>query len=131
MDLWTVTKAQHVLCYNTTAVLFDIMYAKTGTEAVAESFYRVVEQQEMGGKQSLEILSQRSKVDWCFPYTIQCEDALQEMAQIYIEGNSTVGMKRHYVPVYSDKRSRKRHLNEASKVISRITGLEVKLPFLL
>ena len=31
-------------------LLFDIMYAKTGTEALAESFYRVVEKQEMEGK---------------------------------------------------------------------------------
>ena len=44
-------------------LLFDIMYAKTGTEALAESFYRVVEKQEMEGKQSLDVLALRSKID--------------------------------------------------------------------
>ena len=38
-------------------LLFDIMYAKTGTETVAESFYRVVEKQEMEGGQSVEVLA--------------------------------------------------------------------------
>ena len=38
-------------------LLFDIMYAKTGTETVAESFYRVVEKQEMEGGQSAEVLA--------------------------------------------------------------------------
>ena len=38
-------------------LLFDIMYAKTGTEALAESFYCVVEKQEMEGKQSLDVLA--------------------------------------------------------------------------
>ena len=38
-------------------LLFDIMYAKTGTETVTESFYRVVEKQEMEGGQSAEVLA--------------------------------------------------------------------------
>jgi hypothetical protein len=61
-------------------LVFDIMYAKTGTEAVAESFYRVIEKQEMDGGQSHEVLVNRSKVDWSLPPVIQCEPALTEMA---------------------------------------------------
>ncbi|CAB3988519.1 Hypothetical predicted protein [Paramuricea clavata] len=38
--------------------LFDIMYAKT--EAVPQPFYRVVEKQEMEGKQSHDVLALRS-----------------------------------------------------------------------
>ena len=37
-------------------LVFDIMYAKTGSEAVAESFYRVMEKQEKDGGQSFEVL---------------------------------------------------------------------------
>ncbi len=47
-------------------VIFDIFYAKTGTEAVVESFYRVVESQEQDGGQKLSTLAWRSKADWCF-----------------------------------------------------------------
>jgi hypothetical protein len=32
-------------------IVFDIFYSKTGTEAVAESLYPVVEKQEMDGGQ--------------------------------------------------------------------------------
>ena len=59
-------------------ILFDIMYAKTGTEAVVESFYRVVEKQEMDGGQSIQVLGNRAKVDWCFPPILQCEKAFQK-----------------------------------------------------
>ena len=52
---------------NEFCLLFDIMYAKTGTEAVAESFYRVVEKKEMEGGQSLPVLASCAKIDWCFP----------------------------------------------------------------
>ena len=67
-------------------LVFEIMYVKTGTEAVVESFYRVVEQQEMHGGQSLEILGARAKVDWCFPPMVQCDNALTEMAKMYLHG---------------------------------------------
>ncbi|CAB4025826.1 Hypothetical predicted protein [Paramuricea clavata] len=63
---------------------------QTGTEAVTESFYRVVEKQEMDGGQSLEVLSNHAKVDWCFPPILQCERALTETAKIYINGNKTL-----------------------------------------
>ena len=100
-------------------LLFDIMYAKTGTEAVAESFYRVVEKQEMEGKQSLDVLASRSKIDWCLPPVLQYDSALTEMAHMYIEGDKKRGLKKHYVPVYRDKRSIKNRFTDCSKVIDR------------
>ena len=52
-------------------LVFDIFYAKSVTEAVAESFYRVVEKQETEGGQSLGVLMNRAKIDWCLPSVIQ------------------------------------------------------------
>ncbi len=46
-------------------IVFDILFAKTGTEAPAESHYRVVENQEKDGGQLLSTLSMRSRVDSC------------------------------------------------------------------
>jgi hypothetical protein len=112
-------------------LLFDIMYAKTGTEAVAESFYRIVEKQEMEGKQSLNVLALRSKIDWCLPPVLQCDSALTEMAHMYIEGDKKRGLKKHYVPVYRDKRSIKNRFTDCSKVVDRIKKTPAKFPFLL
>ena len=81
-------------------LLFDIFYAKSGTEAVAESFYRVVEKQEMDGGQSNSVLMNRAKVDWSLPSVIQCDSALNGMAKLYINGDKDRGLKRHHVPVY-------------------------------
>ena len=112
-------------------LIFDIMYAKTGTEAVAESFYRVVEMQEKDGGQSQEVLSMRAKVDWCFPPVIQCESALAEMANMYLNGDKERGLKRHHLPIYKDIRSMRGNSSQYSTVVSRIVNNPAKFPFLL
>ena len=112
-------------------VLFDIFYAKSGTEAVAESFYRAVEKQEMEGGQSNSVLMNRAKVDWSLPSVIQCNSALNEMAKLYINGDKDRGLKRHHVPVYRDRRSWQKHEGELSKVLERLANSCPKLPFLL
>jgi hypothetical protein len=115
------TKIGQELC-----LIYNIMYAKTGTEAVAESFYRVVEKQEMDGGQSLEVLSCRAKVDWCFPPILQCERVLTEIAKIYINGDKTLGIKRHHIPVFKAKSS-----TDLSKVLKRLSVTPAKLLYLL
>ena len=107
-------------------ILFDIMYAKTGTEAVVESFYRVVEKQEMDGGQSIQVLGNRAKVDWCFPPILQCEKAFSEMAKLYIHGDKALGLKRHHVPVYKSKQS-----SGSSIVLDRISTTAARLPYLV
>ena len=72
-------------------IVFDIVYSK----AVAESLYRVVEKQEMNGGQSISVLGNRAKIDWCFPPIVRCERALDEMAKLYVNGGKSVGLKKH------------------------------------
>ena len=112
-------------------LLFDIIYAKTGTEALAESFYCVVEKQEMEGKQSLDVLALRSKLDSRLPPVLQCDVALTEMAHWYIEGNKRDGLKKHYVPVYRDKRSIKNRFTDCSKVVNGIKKTPAKFLYLI
>lgn len=37
---------------------------------------------EMEGRQSLDVLASRSKIDWCLPPVMQCDSALTELAQL-------------------------------------------------
>ena len=111
-------------------VIFDIMYSKAGTEAIAESIYRVMETQEMDGGQSHDVLSLRAKVDWSLPSVLQCEAALDNMIDLYLKGDKDRGLKRHYLPVYKDQRS-KRKSTELSKVLLRHAEKKSRLPFLL
>ena len=109
-------------------IIFDVLYAKTGTEAVVESFYGVVRNQEMDGGQSIKVLGQRAKVDWCFPPLLSCEKAIDEMAKLYLSGNKILGVKRHHVPVYRNNKSLRS--NDLSKVLTRIKDSKTGLPFL-
>ena len=106
------------------------MYAKTGTEALAESFYPVVEKQEMEGKQSLDVLALQAKIDWCLPPVLQCGVALAEMAHLCI-GDKKCGLKKHYAPIYRDKRSIENHFTDCSKVVDRIKKTPAKFPYLI
>ena len=112
-------------------LVFDIFYSKSGTEAVAESIYRVVEKQEMEGGQTMGVLMNRAKIDWCLPSVIQCESALAEIAKLYINGDKELGLSRHYIPLYRGRRSWQKHQGEMSKVFKRISSASPKLPFLL
>ena len=106
-----------------------IIYAKTETEALAESFYCVV-QKQMEGKQSHHVLALRSKLDSCLPPVLQCDVALTEMAHLYI-GNKRHGLKKHYVPVYRDKRSIKNRFTDCSKVVDGIKKTPAKFLYLI
>ena len=111
-------------------IAFDVFYSKAGTEAIAESFYRVMESQQMDGGQSHEVLTMRSKVDWCLPQILQCESILPEVANLYIQGDVNLGLKKHFIPVYRDRRSFAKS-NKLSKVLERIGNKDVRLGFLL
>lgn len=110
-------------------IIFDIMYAKTGSEAVVESFYGMVRNQEMDGGQSIKVLGSRAKVDWCFPPVLDCARALDDMAKLYLSGDKKLGVKRHLVPVYKNTKSFKSS-HDLSKVLTRIQKSQTGLSFL-
>lgn len=111
-------------------VIFDVFYGKTGTEAVVESFYRVVEAQEQDGGQHLETLGDRAKVDWRLPAVVSCQRAVKEMATMHIDGDKEHNRKKHRIPVFRDPRSIRKN-DGMSKVITRIATTEPPLPFLV
>ena len=84
------------------SLIFDIVYAMSGTEAVERSFYWVLDKQEMEGGQSTQVLMNCAKVDWCLPSIIQCDSALNEMACMYINGDNDCGLNKRHIPVYSE-----------------------------
>ena len=98
-------------------LVFDIFYAKSGTEAVVESFYWVVDNQEMGGVQSTQVLMKCAKVDCCFPSVLQCDSAHRAMANMYINGDKERGLSRHHIPVFKDRHSWRTHETGLSKVL--------------
>ena len=110
-------------------IVFHVMYAKTRTESVVESFYGVIRNQEMDGGQSMQTLANRAKVDWSFPSIVSCEKAINKMAGIHINGEVSMGIKRHHVPVYNNTDSLTQK-NIMSKVILRIKESEKGLAYL-
>ena len=98
-------------------IVIDVMYAKGGTESIAESFYRVMESQVQSGRQSNDILELRTKLDWCLPNVAQC-DCLIEKASNYFFNDD-----KHLNPITV--------LGNKSKVLSRFEKEEPRLPFII
>ena len=55
-----------------TCALLDIVLAKGGPKAIAESFYNAMHNQQQSGDQSNDTLVRRTKVNWCLPSLKHC-----------------------------------------------------------
>ena len=64
-------------------VIFDIFYAKAGTEAIAESFFRVVDTHIQSGPVNVDNLTLRAKIDWSMPNHLQAKSALKGAMDIF------------------------------------------------
>ena len=48
----------------------------SGSEAVVESFYSVMNSQKKAGGQLNDTLVQRTNIDCCFPFPMQCRETI-------------------------------------------------------
>lgn len=110
-------------------VCYERMYSKLGTEAIAETYYKHMSNQEQEGGQSLDILSARSKLEMSLPDITQCDDIINDTVALYINGDKSLGLKPHHVPVYRDSRSLQ--LPARRKVLKRHINQQVKLTYLI
>ena len=104
----------------------DIAIASGGSEAIAESFYGMMDAQRQRCHQSNEIMELRTKIDWLVPSIGNNTDNLVEgIAQKYLEIHSS--------PLLQDPRSIKNYFQRKnqSKVVHRIKNMPVKYPYLL
>ena len=104
----------------------DVAIASGGSEAIAESFYAVMDTQRQRCHQSNKIMELRTKIDWLVPYIGNCTDNL-------IEGIAQKYLQRHSSPLLRDPRSIRNFFKRGrkSKVIHRIKNMPVKYPYLL
>lgn len=104
----------------------DIAIASGGSEAIAESFYAVMDTQPQQCHQSNKIMELRTKIDWLVPYIGNNTDNL-------VEGIAEQYLQRHSSPLLRDPRSIKNFFkrDRKSKVIHRIKNMPVKYPYLL
>ena len=63
--------------------------------------------QKMEGGQLIDMLVERTNVDWCFPnMPVQCEETVKDVATLYLDGDKDAGLPRHRMPVFLDERGR-------------------------
>ena len=74
--------------------LLDIVLAKGGPEAIAESFYATMRSQQQGGGQLNETLTRRAKLMWCLPSLKLCDEIIRESVSLYQKGDDVIGRHR-------------------------------------
>ena len=82
-DLYGIAKAP-------SCAILDIVLAKGGPEAIAESYYRAMRAQQQSGGQSNETLARRTKLNWCLPSLNKCEDIIKESVSVYLKGDDNI-----------------------------------------
>ena len=107
-------------------LIIGVALGQGGPESIVESSYSVVNCQQKKGGQSNENLSLRSKLDWSLPNSLQSNRMVAGVADLYINGSTEKGLKKHAIPIMGSKSAYKR-----SKVLDRIEKSNTRLSFLL
>ena len=105
--------------------LLDIVLAKGGPEAIAESYYNLMRSQQQSGGQSNETLARRTKVNWCLSSLMQCEGLIKEAVTVYHSGDDVI--KAHEMNTFFSGRAKAYFV---SKVVDRHHGDRGRYPFL-
>ena len=79
--------------------VLDFTLNMGGSEAVAESFYSVMETQRFDGGQLNKTLEDRTIIDWCLPHAIACPQTVSEIAKLYKSGDAKLGLATHRDPM--------------------------------
>jgi len=82
-DLYGIAKAP-------SCAILDIVLAKGGPEAIAESYYGAMRAQQQSGGQSNETLARRTKPNWCLPSLNKCDDIIKESVSVYLKGDDNI-----------------------------------------
>ena len=76
-------------------IALDVALAAGGCEAVVEGFYSLMKAHKRAGGQGNKILVKRAVVDWSIPDPLSCPNTMQEIGELYTEGNKELGIKKH------------------------------------
>lgn len=106
--------------------LIDIVLAKGGPEAIAESFYNCMRCQQLPGGQSNWVLTTRAKVAWCLPSIEKCDKVISDGVEFYLSGDDQ--MKGHRQNLFFVSKKHKTY--KVSKVIDRVDAERGRCPFL-
>lgn len=104
-----------------TCVLLDVDLAKCGPEAIAESFYNSMRNQQQSGGQANVSLARRTKVNWCLPSISLSEDIISNGVSLYLKGDKHI--KPHGVVTFV-------HQYDLLKFVDRVNSEEGRWPFL-
>ena len=105
----------------------DVALALGGPEAVAESFYSVMDTQRQYGGQNHSTLEDRTLLDWATSNVIQSEDMLICAAKLYLDGKKEECLSRHRG---GQLRKSNSSSFKASKVLARFANEQGRYPFL-
>lgn len=94
----------------------DFAFNIGGSEAIAETFFRVMEAQRKDN-QSPETMDMRTLISFCMPHPIQCPEAISKIAAIFREGDLRNKVKRHRTNIFYDKRGRAAAKYKVSKAL--------------
>ena len=106
--------------------LLDIVLAKGGPEAIAESFYNSMRNQQQSGGQLNETLERRAKVNWCLPSLRHCDEIIKEAVALYLRGDDVI--RPHMKNTFFSGRAKEYFV---SKVVDRIDADSGRCPFLV
>uniref|UniRef100_A0A7M5X9Y9 Uncharacterized protein n=1 Tax=Clytia hemisphaerica TaxID=252671 RepID=A0A7M5X9Y9_9CNID len=107
--------------------IIDVALSKGGPEAIAESFYNCMRNQQQHGGQSNWVLTTRAKIAWCLPSIDRFDRLIKDAVEIYINGDEKIKPHRENMFFTSSRHNS----YKVSKVVDRINADCGRCPFLV
>lgn len=98
-------------------IALDVALGSSGSEAVMEGFYSVVQAHKKYGGQSNEVLMHRAIVDWSIPHPISCKKTMLQIGKLHSEGCQDRGISRHRSALFNDGREQASRKYKVRKVV--------------
>ena len=107
----------------------DFAYNFGGSEAIAETFFRVMEAQRKDN-QDVATLDMRTLISFCLPEPSQCPQTISDIAALFRKGDLKNKVKRHRANIFYDKRGRAAGKYTVSKAIDTMQSKRSGCPYL-
>ena len=101
------------------SIILDFAFNIGGSEALAETYFAIMKSQYQDN-QDPETMDMRTIINFCLPELSKCPVSLQEIVNIYREGDVRQKVSRHRSNIFYDSRQRAVGKYTVSKSVDRV-----------
>lgn len=111
------------------SIILDFVYNIGGSEAIAETYFKVLEAQRQDN-QNPDTIDMRTLISYVIPVPSQCPKSIKSIAEIYSQGDLKKKVKSHRTNIFTDERERASRKYVVGKAIDNFNKKRTGCPYI-